>query len=157
MKRLILITGLLVSCLASQVGAQTRGTGWFADSHGKTRQPYTTPNYDTTGVSVKSQILQVSGFYDDLIIQVNVKRLTGTPSAGLSVHLYGGIDGVNFPFEIKAAANDTLAVTGTAPQNHLWDVGQSHFTYYKLMYTPFGTHTAQLSGQFLWSKFLRTL
>jgi hypothetical protein len=158
MKRIALFFSasiLIVAGLASQVGAQTRGAGYFPNSHGVAAKPFTTPNNDTISGSAKGQVLNAQGFYDDFVIQVNVARLTGTPTTGSSVKLFAGIDGVNFPFQVQTKANDTLAVAGTAPQHYAWDIGANHFPYYKVIYTPFGTHTAQINTQFAWALWLR--
>jgi hypothetical protein len=93
---------------------------------------------DTTAAStVKKQVLNATGYWDDLIIQAGLIKISGTPTG--SAKLYGGIDGVNFPYQIAKTAGDTLAVTNKASQYYVWDVGASNFPYYQVVYTPTGT------------------
>jgi hypothetical protein len=154
----LLAVAIVGSALMQPATAQTvsRTQGYFANTHGTVAKPFaTTKNYDTVTTVAKSQVINVTGFYDTFDVQFNVQKNTGTP--GGSAKLYGSLDGVSFPYQIGKATNDTLAVTNKTLQAYIWRLGMPDFPYYQVIYTPAGTQSVYIYTQWFASTFYRRL
>jgi hypothetical protein len=107
---------------------------------------------DTTDNSGTSFLtFGVQRWYDQIIIQSVVTRLSGT-AAG-TVTLQGSIDGTNYSTVSTSYANAaSYAVTNAATNTYIFEVTGSPYRYYRLSYTGTGTMSCSHRGYLMPNK-----
>lgn len=149
MKKLLSIGIALMTLVAFTVpkaDAQSQPpSGYVKTTHG-TAGP--TVN-DTVSTVAKSHALNTAGYWSQLLLQVNLNKISGT--AGGVVRVFAGLDGVNYP--VRVANNDSLVVANVSAQFKIFDVGPTKYPYYKVVYTPTGTMSVKFQTYFFTRKY----
>lgn len=142
MKQLILILSIMIVSLAG-VKAQNSVQNFTSDDTIHAAGLDTVSNTGTI-----TQTLKVTGKLSIFTIQAGVTKLTGTPSSGFSVKLYGSNNNVRWDY--ATTSTDTLAVTNVAAEQvKTWKLTSNPFLYYKIVYKGFGTQTSKVSANAL--------
>lgn len=74
--------------------------------------------------------------YDVITIQAVGTKVSGTPAG--TVIIYGSLDGTNY----VAIGADTMTITNTASQTHVWTFDKTRYAYYQAAVATTGTQVS---------------
>lgn len=113
-----------LSCASVQAQSQSSSVTLYSDVPNKTtaqKQADTLANAAT-----KSQSRSIPGYYDNIAVQVELNRISGT-AAG-KVYLRGSLNGTSYE------KFDSLTVANVAQQTKIFNVAPSKYTFYQIQF-----------------------